>query len=1108
MKNVAAFSLQVTATLVCTIACSANWSPQRLTPNPDEFQPQVSRSLVRGRIPIGAKLRIEAAHHSDIRCLDFSPDGRLLVTGALDFKTIVWDVASGSAVVAYYGERVSACAFVGDRHVAIGTLNGDALLWGIYGGDPTTVSGNSKLENSEVTALAGRAGKWELLIGRRDGGFRTATRAGGRWVQGSHRKLAGSVHSVGYGAAGRPYAAADELFYAGKTLAVKAGKLVAVLPTKRNQFVLGSSDGRISELDIEDGRTKHVKEGVRDPVLSARRDADIIAVVNTTRTLTLIARRSGQTICERQLEDDHLMTVKVHPTLPQVAVGTLVGGIKLLGTDCTTKLKIDPVEVIATKLAATNEQLMIGDSSGRVSAWDRVTLEQKFSIRPLRGGVNALTHLGGSRWAVGSRSGRVVVFDGQDFVASTTFGLPITELAQVRNGRLRVGLGRAGFIDWEFQRERRRDVKRCSKDTTMLAMSVDGKAFGCLRPAIDRIRLDLESGWQTFFGTTVRAVRLDSRSKRVIFATDFYGVGIARFGGYTSEKRLMDADGADITSLETSSDGFWLGRKEGELEGWRWTSETPFFQAKLSGAVNSIATTPDQQLLLADGLAGEVIVLDTKDLRRIATLRVLSGGNWIAITEAREFVASEQGAMWLGMTLGSRYSTLFEVATPAARPRLWVSDPHVERLNRNTVVVSADIDSPAGAPSIELDQVPIDALAIGSNSRKYRVSVQITDHSGGTHVFRVTDPTGTVRSLQFLVPPDLSASRKAKRHKVLAVGNEVYAGKNRRAHGAKTDAREVAKAFASSEVWAASTAVHKDLTGTELKASVRRFLLDADSSDILLVYFAGHGRRVGSEFFLLGTDEATGGELSARDLSSWVRASPAAAVLVVLDACRDGEAEGVEDALREAAAEFTTQAFVTATEPGVPAQGSASGGAFTTALLKVLGASKETLTLRTALRGVRVLGEDPRHYGGLRSLPLASGPGAPSHVGSSLTRTETADGGTEILGFEVVGTRQARVTSADQSGQSLIVRVRLDASATLIRLRVFAKSGAKTHTCQQLAYFDPSDPSVKWPKRTAGDLRIDLEKCRIPLGHYVAEVAPIRDGHADGAPRIEFEYQE
>jgi hypothetical protein len=117
----------------------------------------------------------------------------------------------------------------------------------------------------------------------------------------------------------------------------------------------------------------------------------------------------------------------------------------------------------------------------------------------------------------------------------------------------------------------------------------------------------------------------------------------------------------------------------------------------------------------------------------------------------------------------------------------------------------------------------------------------------------------------------------------------------------------------------------------------------------LFFFFSGHGESDGVEGALLPVDapeKARTGALSVTDLWSFVRASKAARIVVILDACRAGTFVVPGDLALQSKA-----VVLAATQPGGAARDLASGGAFTRALL---GAVARSEALDQDLRAVTV----------------------------------------------------------------------------------------------------------------------------------------------------------
>lgn len=127
------------------------------------------------------------------------------------------------------------------------------------------------------------------------------------------------------------------------------------------------------------------------------------------------------------------------------------------------------------------------------------------------------------------------------------------------------------------------------------------------------------------------------------------------------------------------------------------------------------------------------------------------------------------------------------------------------------------------------------------------------------------------------------------------------------------------------------------LGSTALTATVESFFAEATEGETLLFYFSGHGTTEGEEAYLLPID-FTPGELekalSASALWKMIEKSPAARVLVILDACRAG-GFAIPVTVKSALV-YGKAAFLSATQPSATAASDPSGSPFTGALLAAL----------------------------------------------------------------------------------------------------------------------------------------------------------------------------
>ncbi len=110
------------------------------------------------------------------------------------------------------------------------------------------------------------------------------------------------------------------------------------------------------------------------------------------------------------------------------------------------------------------------------------------------------------------------------------------------------------------------------------------------------------------------------------------------------------------------------------------------------------------------------------------------------------------------------------------------------------------------------------------------------------------------------------------------------------------DINQLSTAFEARGYTVEGTEISGRVGRTRLRSTVRKFLETAKPEDTLVIYLSGHGTYHEGITYLIPTDADLGDEMqeTAVSLSGWTRAiedSRAAAVLFLVDACREGFSE-------------------------------------------------------------------------------------------------------------------------------------------------------------------------------------------------------------------------
>jgi hypothetical protein len=235
-----------------------------------------------------------------------------------------------------------------------------------------------------------------------------------------------------------------------------------------------------------------------------------------------------------------------------------------------------------------------------------------------------------------------------------------------------------------------------------------------------------------------------------------------------------------------------------------------------------------------------------------------------------------------------------------------------------------------------------------------------------------------------------ATAASAERRVALVIGNSNYKSAPQ-LHNTISDSTAIGNLFKSVgfEVVISRT----DLGVVDFKRAVRDFLLTAETADIAVVYYAGHGVEIGGTNYLvpidakLGRDYDVEDEAIALDRIIWALEPVRRLRLILLDACRNNpfpmkiRSAGVRSAMQgglgkiEDVSADTLVAYA-AKAGNVSYDGDGNNSPYATALLKHLG--EPGVDIRIALGRVRddVLGmtggrQEPFIYGSLGGSTMA-----------------------------------------------------------------------------------------------------------------------------------------
>jgi formylglycine-generating enzyme required for sulfatase activity len=233
-----------------------------------------------------------------------------------------------------------------------------------------------------------------------------------------------------------------------------------------------------------------------------------------------------------------------------------------------------------------------------------------------------------------------------------------------------------------------------------------------------------------------------------------------------------------------------------------------------------------------------------------------------------------------------------------------------------------------------------------------------------------------------------------ERRVALVIGNAVYQGEKTLSNPGN-DATDVAKLLSSMGFNDGRVKPQLNLGRKAMNAAVQDFMNQAESADMAVVYYSGHGMQTGGESFLIPTDAQIQSERDVRsdgirlgELMEDLESRRIRHTLIVLDACRDNPFRTRTKSGTKGLAppKEISGAFLVAyaTADGKTADdGTGRNGTYTKELLRHLG--KPGASLRDAVEDTQLAVEEsskgqqrPKIYGDsakFRNVYLAGGPG-------------------------------------------------------------------------------------------------------------------------------------
>jgi WD40 repeat protein len=421
--------------------------------------------------------------------------------------------------------------------------------------------------------------------------------------------------------------------------------------------------------------------------------------------------------------------------------------------------------------------------------------------------------------------------------------------------------------------------------------------------------------------------------------------------------------------------------------------------------VYAVAVSPDGKYLASGSSDQTVRLWDVKTRALLATLYRDADGEWVIWTPEGFFASSEKGAERVGWQINqgpdkeARYVSGAQLRKFFLRPDLVSEkikgDPdgkvrdaaaeiNIDDLLRGAIAPAVQILSPANGATLSEASVTVTARIADRGGGIGRIVSKLNGQAVGglaygvlalkdglfTRSFDLATPeseieivaedrSGRIQSLpaKIAVRTDPKAIAGIPNLYVLAVGADSYRDTRKKLKFAVKDAQTLAKAFgdAGTGIYRNSplvkTLFDDEVTAAKLEAAFKELGAKVRATDVFVFYLAGHGKTVDANFHFLPpsmenfSDAAIKSQgFNPEKLSAWFAEIKALKSIWIFDACESGSAEKLfrRDATADdAAVKRLKQAtgrtiFMAASEEQSALEGYRNHGLFTYALLEGL----------------------------------------------------------------------------------------------------------------------------------------------------------------------------